>query len=208
MRHIQGVQVLLDGQTLAIAKPTLAAALRAAVDAAHGRGRIIVEIKRDGLPVPPEDLESPTADLGNARLDFTSEDPRDLVRRSLEDAAAIMPGTREMQQAAAEAIQRGDTGEALTVLSQCFAAWQGVHDVLSRGTTVLATAPGGTKLGEGQVEPATAELRQHLRSLKDALENEDWSAVADLLAYDLDAAAERWHTLLSALARSLAQRSP
>jgi hypothetical protein len=187
MRHIQGVQVLLDGQTLAIAKPTLAAALRAAVDAAHGRGRIIVEIKRDGLPVPPEDLESPTADLGNARLDFTSEDPRDLVRRSLEDAAAIM---------------------ALTVLSQCFAAWQGVHDVLSRGTTVLATAPGGTKLGEGQVEPATAELRQHLRSLKDALENEDWSAVADLLAYDLDAAAERWHTLLSALARSLAQRSP
>jgi hypothetical protein len=47
---------------------------------------------------------------------------------------------------------------------------------------------------------ATADLLTHLGQLKDALEQQDWSALSDVVGYDLDADAQHWHALLKGFA--------
>lgn len=202
MGHTQSMEVLLDGKRLDVQRPTLAAALKVAVETANRDGRIIVEVKCDGARLSDDVLASPSDEvLGTRTLAFTSEDPRLLVARSMQDAEDLLGTTREKQQSIAERVQAGDLGPALADLSECFKAWQVLHDVVSQGCAVLGWDIEKVALADGTtLSAAVADLRVHLRNLRDALEAEDWSAVSDVVGYDLDAQATRWQATLRVLA--------
>lgn len=202
MGHTHGMEVLLDGKPLDVPRPTLAAALKVAVETAQRDGRIIVEVKGDGARLSDEVLAAPSDEVGGTRrLTFTSEDPRMLVARSMQDAEDLLGSTREKQQSIAERVQAGDLGPALADLADCFKAWQVLHDVVSQGCAVLGWDLEKVTLVDGtSLSAAVSDLRGHLRSLRDGLEAEDWSAVSDIVGYDLDAQATRWQAALRALA--------
>jgi len=210
MGHTPVMQVLLDGQALAVSKPTLAAALRSAVDAAQQRGRIIIEVKGDGQRIADDLLAAPSDEVCAIRtLAFISEDPRQLVARSFDDAGSVLANTKEAQQRVSERIQSGEVSEALDQLSECFTAWQAVHDVVSQGCGVLGWQVDSITLGDGStLGMAVGALRGHLRSLKDALGSEDWSAVSDLVGYDLDAQADLRRVLLAELSQRALDSGP
>lgn len=202
MGHTQSMEVLLDGKRLDVPRPTLAAALKVAVETANRDGRIIVEVKCDGARLSDDVLAAPSDEvLGTRTLAFTSEDPRLLVARSMQDAEDLLGTTRVKQQSIAERVQAGDLGPALADLSECFKAWQVLHDVVSQGCAVLGWDIEKVALEDGMtLSAAVADLRGHLRNLRDALEAEDWSAVSDVVGYDLDAQATRWQATLRVLA--------
>jgi hypothetical protein len=84
MAHIHTMQVLLDGESLRIDRPTLAAAMKSASDAARVRGRIIIEMKADGQRIPDELLARASEELTTVKvLSFASAEPRGLVSQSL-----------------------------------------------------------------------------------------------------------------------------
>ncbi|MCE7973679.1 MAG: hypothetical protein DYG92_05030 [Leptolyngbya sp. PLA1] len=202
MGHTHSMEVLLDGKRLDVPRPTLAAALKVAVEEAQRAGRIIVEVRGDGARLTDDMLAAPSDDvLGTRTLAFTSEDPRLLVARSMQDAEDLLGGTREKQQSIAERVQAGDLGPALSDLSECFKAWQVLHDVVSQGCAVLGWDIEKVAIAEGaSLGAAVADLRGHLRNLRDALEAEDWSAVSDIVGYDLETQATRWQATLRVLA--------
>lgn len=213
MTHIHDVEVLLDGRTLKIARPTLAEALRAGVAAAQASQRIVVEVKGDGERIPDDLLADPSDELTSIRvIQLISADPRELVAGSLRDAAGALEQLRETQQAAADAIQSGDMTSAYDQLGSVFSSWQAVREVVERAGAVLNVDVMNIPLSD-EVPPhtlagATADLRVHLRAIKDAMGQEDVSAMGDILAYDLDAAASRWASALLALAVALGGKSP
>lgn len=204
MQHIPSVDVTLDGQTLAIPRPTLAHALRAAADAAKARGRVVIEVKADGQRIPDEALANPSDELTTIRsLTFLSADPRQLVGQTLLDAADALDDVQGEQQMVSDLIQMGRTGEAIEPLQRVLTTWQAARDVVDRGSALMGISLSSLKLGgidEG-FDAATRNLRENLRALRDAMEAEDWSAISDVVAYDLDAQAKRWSVLLRALAR-------
>ncbi len=199
------VEVFLDGRTLAVPKPTLAEALRLAASEAQSRGRVIIEVKADGERIPDSMLVEPSAELTGVRvLSFTSANPRELVAQTLRDAVAALDETSQDHLTASDYLQTGRTQEAIEVMGRVITSWQAVGGVVEQSAALL-----GLRLGEltlEGVEPdqgftaATSELRTHLRAMKDAMEQEDWSALSDVLAYDLEAQAGRWRVLVGALA--------
>ncbi|MDX2131164.1 MAG: hypothetical protein SFY69_03815 [Planctomycetota bacterium] len=184
----------------------MAAALRLAADTARSAGRVIIEVKADGERLSDESLGAPSEDAAPIGvLAFTSADPRRLVGQTLLDAVEALEQARGDQQATAELIQSGDTDRAMDPLSRVLGTWQAVGEVVDRGATLLSLDVSTLRL-EGVEEGesfahATSALREHLRLLRDAVRDEDWSGVSDILAYDLDAQAERWAYLMRALAR-------
>lgn len=185
---------------------TLADALKAGAEAAAARGRMVVAVLADGVQIPDEALASPAEALGTwSKLELHSADPRELVASSLLDAAGVLQGVVRDQQALAEQIHAGRTSESVDTLRGILAAWGAVREVVSRGGAVLNIDLTATPLDDDgtTLADSVVMLREHLRSVKDAMENEDWSSLADVVSMDLDADAQTWASSL----RLLAQRT-
>lgn len=208
MGHTHGVEVILDGVAFSERAASISAALRAASETARTRGRIVVEVRADGERVPDAMLAGEAADLATIKvLSFVSANPRHLVTQTLRDAAAALNQATADQQRVCELVQSGETAEAIDPLRSVLSTWQAVRDVVDRGGALLGeplqNLNVGVEDGARSVAEATSGLREALRSLKDAMENEDWAAVSDTVGYDLDAQSRRWVALLLALADAL-----
>ncbi len=209
------MQVLLDGQPVVCARSTVGTAIQSIAEQARARGRMIVEVKIDGELLKDEALMAlANGDgAGIRELALTSADPKDLVRETVLDAVDALEQVKADQAAAAEQVQQGRTEEALRTLQGAFVVWQTVRDVVSQGAAVLEVdldtleLPGiDADCGFG---PATAALLEHLGQVRSALESQDWSALSDVVGYDLDADVTTWRTLLTAFAADLeGERGP
>jgi hypothetical protein len=189
------VEVLLDGKPVRVARPTLAEALRAGAAEAGVRGRIVIEVKADGVRVPDDRLAAPSEELAAVRkVELVSVDPRQLVGATLADAAEALDFMAGEQQTTAELVHAGRTSEALEKLGTIFATWSAAREAVHRGGAVLGVDLTAIPLDDegATIGALAAELGVHLRAVRDAVEQEDWSALGDALAYDLDAAAKGW----------------
>jgi hypothetical protein len=199
------MNVTLDGQPMVIARPTLAAALAEGVNQARTRGRVIIEVKGDGAMLGDDALSNPSDTEGQFGLvQLISADPRNLVKVTLGDGAEALRALLDEQQRVAELIHADKGQEAVAGLQAIFQTWQTIKDLVERGATLLDTDLSVVELSglpEGETfSKASTRLLTHLRRVKTALGSQDWSALADVLQYDLCDEAQAWEKLLDALA--------
>lgn len=213
------MRVTLDGESVTVAEPTLRAALDAARDAAGQLGRVIVEAKADGRPVPDELLETPTDEsIEGVELSFITAEPRALVQTTLLEIADVLGRTPDVQLKAAAAFQRGEQDEALEAMADALAVWDTVRRAVQEGPALLnipleqflvsaGTVPTGERDGRAEhILGHIGALSDLLSAVKRALQTKDWSTLADLLEADLNAAAVRWQRILRDMAAHIAQR--
>ncbi|MBL9002027.1 MAG: hypothetical protein JNK25_12915 [Phycisphaerae bacterium] len=206
------MRLLLDGQQVNIPRPTLAAAIAAAADAARSQGRLVTNIVADGVRLTDEQVAAATDTPSTIReLACTSLDPRELVASSLRDAVGALETAARDQQSAAQQIQAGRTQDALETLGPILATWQVVQQVLDQGGTALnmdfRTVPVPGIEESRPVERCTQAVMNSLLEMKKALADEDWSAVSDIVGYDLDAHARDWRNILAGLAELVETRT-
>ncbi len=199
------MQVFLDDSPLPN-QPTLAAALKAAADLAARSGRLIVEASLDGQTIPDAVLESPaTAPAGNL-LRLVSVNPRLLVRLTLQDAADALDAAAADQRRCADLIQSGKVDESLAPLTTAVETWQVVREAVEKGAAILHmpldTLTSGTADPDRLPDLITA-LTSRLEEIKRSLTAQDWSGLADVMAYDMAEQAQRWKELLIGLAAAI-----
>lgn len=199
------MKATLDGQSLTIDRPSLAAALQAGVTSAREQGRIIVEVFLDGQPVQGDALGEPSDDpLDGQHVEMTSTDPTSLVRVTLFDAADAMDSSKEEHAACAEMIHRGDIGAAMGSLGQLLSTWQAVREAVAHGGAAIGQ-PLSNFATAGTLDERTETLSKQLDDLKRAVGNDDLSTVADLLEDDLRAEAGLWADTLRHIAEGMKQ---
>lgn len=207
------MRVLLDGQLLNISQPTFAEAIDAVAEAAVDRGRLVGDVVADGIRLTDEQIEeAATGGATYSELVCTSIDPIEIVVSTLRDAVDAVESAARDQQTAAELLQAGKTQEALETLGPVFATWQVVQMVVDRGGAAVemdfrtVAIPG---IDEPRpVERCAATLMNSLVELKRALADEDWSALSDIVGFDLDAQARDWRNVLGGLAELVESRRP
>jgi len=201
------MQVYLDDEPLS-GCDTFAQALRAASDRAQRAGRIIVEASLDGAAVAEDILERPPEEPLDGELRLTSIEPRALVRTTLTDAAEALEAARLDQQRSADFIQTGKIDQALPPLSSAVQTWQAVRDAVEKSAALLhipldaISLPGGPAGADTLIE-LIGSLAGRLEEIKRSLVSEDWSALADVLAYDMGEQTDRWRQVLVSLSESL-----
>lgn len=197
------MQVLLDDQPLSIDRPTLAAALHSAQEAARARGRIIVEAFADGTQISDELLSSPSDDPVNIqRLAMRSAEPRSLVSFTLADAADALTHVADDHDLVGRDIQAGRTQAALGKLGESIATWQAVCDILNKGAALLHLDLDSLTLPDGDPTPLSGRfsaMLERLGSIRTALEAQDFSALSDILLYDMSPLAREWSKTLRSI---------
>ncbi len=196
------MRVFLDDHPIPIATPTLAAALAAVRESAERSGRVVIEVFRDGQLLPDALLASPTdAEEPGAELRCASADPCQLVASSLRQAADELAASRESHLAAAHSIQTGKLDQAMPQLSAALAAWTQIHQVVTNGIRLIGLDE-QTPIGEPPrpLADSIASLSARLNEVKRALQAQDWSGLADALAYELPDQTDHWRDLVLVLA--------
>ncbi len=205
------MRAYLDDQPLAIERPTLAAALSAAVAQAGSRGRIVVEAISGGARIPDETLQAPPEDELPGDVRFLSVEPRTLVRVTLMDAADALDQAKANQLACARLIQSGEVEQSLDPLGRAIETWRAVRDALERSMETLGDRPQGQGPDAGPGVDDLAALVQslwtRLEEVRRSLSAQDWSALADALSYEMSDQVEQWKSTLRAMAENLRPRA-
>ncbi len=199
------MRLYLDGDPILAETPGLATALREGIASAERKGRIVVEAMLDGCALTDEQLENPTDDPeAGDEVRLLSAEPRSLVRITLLDAADALEDAKARQVQCAGKLQSGDIEGAMQTLAEAISVWQAVRDVVSRSADLLHLPLDGIAIpvdGEARtVGDHIASLTHNLEELKRSVNGEDWSALSDVVGYDLDQQADRWRGLMHALA--------
>lgn len=202
------MRVLLDEIECNTNAASVAQAVAVGATLAEQQGRLIVEIVVDGESWTEERLNRDSTTQVADEVRLTSADPKELVCQTFEEAAEALLDADRLQQSAAELMQADQIAQGMNQLNEAFSIWLSVQQAVVMGTQVagidfeqsLANSPAAA----GQSINAIIEhLNQQLRAVRDALENRDTIALADLLLYDLPDVVLQWRALLQDLQRDV-----
>lgn len=196
------MKVFLDNEPIDVNPPSVRGALAVARSRAEGRGRLIIEVSADGSPLIGAALDNPPEDDGGVgELRMLSAVPGAFVRETLLETVAVLDDAKASQDRAAELIQAGSVREAFGPLQRVLEAWGIIRDVVAQSSRLVGLSVNAVAVGDGLTgEACVAELAERLSTLRRGVAHEDWSAVADELAYEMDGLVVRWRGLLTAMA--------
>lgn len=204
------MRTILDGKPVQGCGSTLGAALRAVRDLAGDR--LVVSVEIDGRPVPTDDLSNPpTTDPYGTELRVHTAEACVLVRDSLMFASGAVRELVQSQKLASELIHASRTAEAMDELGKVLVGWEQAKQVLELVRTLRASGTPGLPPVPALVGPeagGVSGLAQQLESIKRCLRDQDWAALADVLAYDLPALNEAWGAMLGEMAVECAAPAP
>lgn len=198
------MKVTMDGQTLADDASGVAAAIEMARQKADELGRLVIEIHADGNPAPGLLDTMPEDAAGVAELGVTTADKGVFLCETLLQARDALERTRADQKRTAELIDSGDVSGAIGSLRGLVEGWQLVRSVVDQAATLVGTQLNTLDAGGTPGDEAVRALAADLVALRDAVSSEDWSALSDVLACDLDTRAGQWLALLTALSDRVA----
>lgn len=193
------MRVTMDGQTISEDAAGVAQALELARHKADELGRLVIEVLADGQPAADLLDRLPQDPAGVAELGVTTADKSLFLRETLFDARDALDRTRADQQTAAGLVDSGEVAQALGSLRSIVEGWQLVRSVVDQAATLLETPLHQFRAIDTPGDEVIRALAGDLVALRDAVSREDWSALSDTLACDLDARAEQWLGLIAAL---------
>lgn len=193
------MKLIMDGQTVADDVAGVSQAIDLARDKAAELGRLIIEVKADGhaadalLDAMPED----TAGVGE--LGVTTADRVSFLTETLHDAKDVLDRVRIDQKQAADMIDRGQVNDANTALGAVMEGWQAVRTVVDQTAALMAIDLHSFEVNGAAAADVVSGFAQDLVELRTAVTNEDWSALGDVLGYDLEERAQAWSALLGGM---------
>ena len=200
------MQVFLDNEPLSVNRQTMKSAFGAAIESARGLGRVIVEVVADGQPFAGTVLVDPPDDpLDGDELRFTSVEPWSTVYEIMHESAEALETASEHQRRASEHLLDGKLDEARDDIDVAMGIWQQVVMAIQRSGQLLDIDIETLEFGDppvtlGEKVKGLAEL---LTTLTQGAQNEDWSSLGDLLAYELEEEAENWREIVVSLAKAV-----
>lgn len=196
------MKITIDDRVLETDAVTLGDALVAVQGASAGR--MIVAAEADGETVPMEHLLNPPESSPYAEsIVFRTVEPSALVHETLFSAVDIIRGIKPRQKEVADMLLAGEVEPAKEQLMTLLSGWLDVNKTVQLCTSSGHVSREAIEALDPPLDEAVVRLAGDLQELRDALGSNDFTAVSDLLAYEMMDQAERWSGLLTSLADSL-----
>jgi hypothetical protein len=203
------MRILLDDRETPLQADTIAVALREAAALVERDGRMIVEVEVDGVAWAEEDLASAEHTARSAaEIRLATAHPAELLRDTFMHATEAILNAEEIQRNAAKLLQANQQGEGLSRLLEALAIWGSVQTAVSRGLELGIVTREALKDRGVDLDGAVAALDGQLRSLRDAMQSQDPTAISDCLMYEFPPIARRFAETLASIASVLANSVP
>jgi len=207
------MEVYLDEQAIAVdTSPgrTLAQVIEAGRQAAADDERVIVSIQCDGVDLVGEQLDGQLTEPADRyqRVDLLSARAGQIVADALSQARTILDQADAERQRVADLLTRGETGEAVEVMSECFGGWAQVHRALAESIAFLGLDTAALQAGDRPLADMLGEIREQLTQIKEVLAVGDHVLLADILQYEFGETTERWRQGIDAVLAAAAGPAP
>ena len=202
------MRVTMDGQIITEDAAGVAQALELARAKAAELGRLVIEIQADGEPAAELLDRMPEDPAGVTELGVTTAEKSLFLRETLFEARDALERTRKDQQRAAELVDAGEVAQAVGSLRAIVEGWQIVRSVVDQASTLAGVPVSQLRADQTPGGEAVRALAADLVALRDAVSNEDWSALSDTLACELDERAAQWLALIADLSERAAPTGP
>ncbi|GAB4361427.1 MAG: hypothetical protein Kow00128_00190 [Deltaproteobacteria bacterium] len=162
-------------------------------------GRVVYRVEVNGREISTlEEQEMGSLGIGEVReISLTTNSPGELLRNSLEGVIELADGLRSDGNGAVEAFRTGDVQTGSSRYLACVGGMElffrmtgAILDGIRTG--YLPSAPSGTDA----VDSCSRETTEILERLMEYQKREDWTAMADVLEYELDPNLRQWKQVL------------
>lgn len=200
------MRILLDDRETNLRADTVGIALQEAASLVERSGRMIVEVEVDGIAWGEEDLASPEYATRNAtEIRLATAHPAELLRDTFAHATEAVLNADEIQRAAAKLMQSNRESEGMQRLLEALAIWGSVQTAVARGFELGVLSRDQAKARGIDLDGAIATLDRQLRTLRDAMQSQDTTAVSDCLMYEFPATTKRFAETLAAIAAAVGE---
>lgn len=200
------MRILLDDRETNLRADTVGHALREAATLVERSGRMIVEVEVDGIAWGEEDLASSEYALRNAaEIRLATAHPAELLRDTFAHATEAVLNADEIQRAAAKLMQSNRESEGMQRLLEALAIWGSVQTAVSRGFELGVLSREQAKARGIDLDGAIATLDRQLRTLRDAMQSQDTTAVSDCLMYEFPTTTKRFAETLASIAAAVGE---
>ncbi len=194
------MRVLLDDQPCDTEATTIGEAIAGAAAMARERGRVVVEVCIDGAPWTARELDSPDLSRRTAdEISLVSTDLRELVAKTLTDAAGALTEADALQRAAAKGIQANEHAPAMEKLGEALSIWSSVRESVVKACEATRIDLEALRIADESVQTSVDLLHDRLRTVRAALEADDPVALSDTLLYELPEAVVAWREMIHGL---------
>jgi len=171
-------------------------------------GHIVHSLRCDGLPIASNQmanvLDRPISAFH--RLDVTTGTTGMLVVEAMVQAGAALGETEERSRQAAQFLMEGKAGEGVDALRECISAWQQIHDAVVKSIAMMELNTETLRIEGQPVGEVVSKPRDALLQVRQALLNNDFVLLADLLQYEFDDATQQWHALINSVRKEAQQQ--
>jgi len=164
-------------------------------------GRMLTSMRCDGKAVGPDQLEAilSAPAKGYTNIEFLSSDSKQMVRSLLDAAANLFKEADEQRIKAADLLNAGQVGNAMTLLGACFQSWAQIHQAIVHSCQTLGISIERISSDQFDIAAWLVGLADRLRAIKEALEAGDHVSIADILRYEFEDVSEQWKQVIAML---------
>lgn len=194
------MRIILDDHELDSISGGAAEALSAVRDVCEAQGRIITDVFLDDRHLDGADFNAlaETNPPGSV-LRCQSTDPHNLVVETFEYVGDALDQVSSLHESIAAHFQTGDMAEGLNELKEALTLWNSVRQGVEQGCMLVHLDVEALRLETAQVDQALTSLAERLDAIRNAVSNQDWSALSDTLGYEMQPVVEDWRTFVNLL---------
>lgn len=204
------MRVIMDGQEVTVERPTLAAAIAAGAEHAEGQGRIVLEIKADGVALSERDIETAPDTPGTFKvIELVTASRAELAVEVLRATEGALDDLVIGQRHVASQILATKLEPAIASLQEILGVWQHIREALDQVCAVMGNdLPGlaATVGMEAEARESISRLTSGLSEIMRCVGAQDWSTLADIMTDEMGELAVSWRGLVGAIADSMAAR--
>ncbi|MEX2214243.1 MAG: hypothetical protein WD768_08965 [Phycisphaeraceae bacterium] len=188
--HIDGIPTALPGTTLG--ELVLAAQQRL-----EPSGRVVVEVTLNDQPIVGNELAARQHEaVGTRVVKLTTADPKELVIDTLGEISRHLNQAGELQNEAADLLQRDKEKDALGKISDAMSIWQQTEEAVRHSAAMLSISLDTMTIDGQPFAAMTENLVQQLGGLRDLIKAHDTVGLADALAYEWPATVKKWQRMI------------
>jgi hypothetical protein len=165
--------------------------------------RLVVNLLIDGQ-------EPDLARLGDVRrapllgrsIYIETASARETALDVLDDVQTELDEADQSKTDAIELLQQNQVGSAMEKLGRCFSTWQLAQESVLKTSQLLRADVESFDVGGHTLPVFLNEFTLQLHQIKNALVNQDYVLLSDMLQYETSETSERWRAVLSHLRKA------
>ncbi len=170
--------------------------------------RMIVRVECDGEGLTGDRIDAVLPQQADiySKIDFQTAEPTELASEALHSTRQLLGEIEKTCDGVAELLSQSQVKKAMELMGKLFGYWNDAYHGIFNTMSLMGIDPESVEMSTGNAATTMNQVLEQLQDVKGSLENQDYTQLADLLAYELKPVAKEWLELVNSLLEKVQEK--